>query len=99
MPNVALIPRAATRIGVLTAVVDGFPNTVHKLETLTGGEPIEDGRQVTDHAVAKEERLTLTGLVSDFNGGNKPAEAWEAIRKLQRTSTSPPRRAPAGRAV
>lgn len=84
MPNVALIPRAATRIPALTTVVDGYPNTKHKLETTTGGEPIEDGRDVTDHAVAKEERLILTGMVSDFGGGQRPADAWTAVRRLHR---------------
>ena len=88
MPNVALIPRAGTSIAELTAVVDGFPETAHKLETTTGGEPLEDGRNVTDHAIAREEQLTLTGWVSDFNGGERPAEAWENIRRLHREVTT-----------
>ena len=37
MPMVALIPGAATRIPMLTAFVDGFPEGTHKLETITGG--------------------------------------------------------------
>ena len=85
MPNIALIPGAATRIGALTAVVDGYPNETHKLETTTGGEPLEDGRSVTDHAVAREERLVLDGWVSDFNGGNRPSEAWQTIRRLHKS--------------
>ena len=84
MPNVALIPRSATRIPLLTAVVDGFPSTTHTLETGIGGEPLEDGRQVTDHAIAREEQLELTGFVSDFRGGQAPADAWEEIRRLHR---------------
>lgn len=87
MPNIAIIPRAAASIGVLTAVVDGYPAENHRLETAIGGEPLEDGRNVTDHAVAREERLTLTGFVSDFQGGQRPAQAWEAIRTLQRSVT------------
>ena len=63
MPNVALTPDAATRIEVLANRVDGFPDTTHKLETTTGGEPLEDGRHVTDHAVARADRLVLTGWV------------------------------------
>ena len=87
MPNVALVPRAATSIPVLVGIVDGFPTTTHRLETTVGGEPLEDGRQVTDHAVAREERLTLTGLVSDFRGSQKPADAWKAVRELHQTLT------------
>ena len=84
MPNVALIPRAETRIEPLTAVVDGYPDALHRLETATGGEPLEDGRQITDHAVALEDRVTLTGWVSDFGGADRPANAWDAIRRLHR---------------
>ena len=72
---------------MLTAVVDGYPEGTHKLETVTGGEPLEDGRSVTDHAVARQDRLVLTGWVSDFNGGERPREAWETIRRLHRAVT------------
>ena len=85
MPNVALIPRAATRIDALIGVVDGYPETVHEIATRTGGAPLEDGRDITDHAVATEDKLTLTGFVSDWRGGHRPAEAWEAIRSLHST--------------
>lgn len=82
MPNAALIPETRTEIAPLMAVVDGFPDAVHRLETATGGEPLEDGRQVTDHAVARQDKLTLTGWVSDFNGGDRPRAAWDEIRRL-----------------
>ena len=86
MPNVALVPGAETTIPLLTAFVDGFPEGTHKLETLTGGggAPVEDGRKVTDHAVALASKLTLTGYVSGFTGGNRPADAWGEIRRLHK---------------
>ena len=68
-------------------MVDGFPDGIHKIELTTGGEPLEDGRQVTDHAVARQDRLTLTGWVSDFNGGNRPHDAWETIRRISKSLT------------
>ena len=85
MPNRALIVSAATTISVLARFVDGYPEATHKLETTTGGEPLEDGRRVTDHAVARQDRLTLTGWVSDFNGGDRPRAAWEEIRRLHKS--------------
>ena len=84
MPNFALIPDAATVISVLADVVDGYPEATHKLETTTGGEPLEDGRAVTDHAVARQDRLVLTGWVSDFNGGNRPMQAWAEVRRMHK---------------
>ena len=90
MPNVALIPGARTQIPALMAVVDGYPDTAHSLTTDTGGEPLESGRQVMDHAVARPEKLVLTGWVSDFSGGNRPRAAWEQIRRLVKEETITP---------
>ena len=93
MPNIALVPSAATRIAPLVGIVDGFPEEVHKLEAQTSSEPVERGpgkaqqRDVTDHAVNRQEKLTLTGWVSDFAGGERPAQAWEAIRRLHKSLT------------
>ena len=91
MPNYALIPGAETRIEPLSLYIDGYPEGVHKLETTTGGEPVEredegrrSRRRATDHAVARAERLVLTGWVSDFNGGDRPARAWAEIRRLHK---------------
>ena len=87
MPNIALIPGSETRIDPLTAFVDGWPEGSHRLETAIGGEPLEDGREVTDHAVARQAQLTLTGWVSDFNGGDRPMAAWDMIRRLHKDET------------
>ena len=86
MPNVALIPRAATRIAPLVGLVHGFPTGTHRLETTVGGEALEDGREVTDHVVARQARLTLQFVVSDFDGDSKPRDAWAEIRRLQKES-------------
>ena len=82
MPNAALVPTAVTRIPSLFAVLDGFPETRHLLETAKADEPIEDGTSVTDHANVLPEVLRLTGWVSDFDGGRRPRSAWAAIRRM-----------------
>ena len=84
MPNFAIIPNSGVTISALASVVDGFPEETHKIETTTGGEPLEDGRAVTDHAVARQDRLVLQGWVSNFNGGERPRAAWETIRRLHK---------------
>ena len=86
MPNIALQPEKNSRIPALTAVIDGYPDTEHRLGVRTGGAELEDGARITDHAVALEERLTLTGRVSTLSDatGAKPRRAWEAIRRLRR---------------
>ena len=66
----------------LLDVVHGYPTDSHRLETVTGGEPLEDGRMVTDHAVARQERLVLTGVVSDFDGQQRPIDAWAELRRI-----------------
>ena len=89
MPNVALIPHLATRIDELTAVLDGVQNTTHRLQTRTGTAPQEDGARITDHAVAQPPSLTLVVYVSNRTGtaGERPADAWETLRRLHREVT------------
>ena len=78
MPNAAYIMRADTMIAELTGVVDGWPQRQHELTSIIGGEPLEDGRETTDHVVAAQGRLKLTGRV------NNPDGTWEAIKDLHK---------------
>ena len=87
MPNMALIPEAATQILPLLLLVDGYTDAIHKLETIVGGEPIEDGRFATDHVIAKQAQFAVTGWVSDFNGGNRPLEAKAEIQRLHKAGS------------
>ena len=87
MPNTPLLFNAATLDPPI--IVDGFiddPGT-HILETSTGGEPLEDGAQVTDHAISLQEKVTLTGFISDFDGAERPGEGWERLRSLHKAVT------------
>ena len=86
MPNSPLIIRAASLVQGLTLFVDGYPNHVHKITTRIGGEPLEDGRDVTDHVVAAPEDVVLTGSVSDMVGGQRAKRAWQAIEELHAKS-------------
>ena len=82
MPNSPLIIRAQSIVAGLSLVVDGFPSHQHKMNTRTGGEPLEDGREVTDHAVASPEAVVLQGIVSDMTGNDGPRRAFQAIQEL-----------------
>ena len=84
MPNLALIPTAAPSVPPLTAVVDGWPAENHSIKTNIAGAPVEDGVEATDHSVLSSEEVTLTGWVSDWGGGARPADAWGEVRRLAR---------------
>ena len=86
MPNVPIILRAATAVEGLALLVDGYPARTHRVASRSGGEPLEDGREVTDHLVAAPRELSLTGIVSDLAGSQRPAEAWAAIEKINQDS-------------
>ena len=86
MPNSPVIIRALTAVQGLSLLVDGYPDRAHKLQSRIGGEPLEDGREVTDHVVAEPKMLDLTGSVSDFGGAQRPIEAWQAIEELWQSS-------------
>ena len=89
MPNFALIPGSETTVGPLVGKVDGWPSYTVRLETTTGGNPVEKSGtsasvRTVDHATARGETLLLEGFVSDFSGGRRPAEAWAEIRRLHK---------------
>lgn len=86
MPNVVLIPKETTRIAALSAVVNGFADEVHKLSVSTGDEALEDGTEVSDHAVARQEELSLTGYVSSLSNqeGITPTDAMDELRRLHK---------------
>lgn len=89
MPNAALVPSLASEVPALRAVVDGYPETMHRLITRISRTPLETGAAVTDHAVAEPPNVVLTGLKSNLtdehDGG--PARAWEAIQRLHEEVT------------
>ena len=90
MPNnIALLPLSRARIPALIGLVDGFPDQTHNLETGLGGAPLENGAFITDHAVARPEKLVMQGYTSNLSDalGAKPTLAWQAIRRLQQDST------------
>ena len=86
MPNGPLILRALTAVQGLTLYVDGYTNRSHELTSRVGGEPIEDGRDVTDHVVAAPGLILLTGIASDLKGGERPTAAWQAVKQLHKNA-------------
>ena len=86
MPNTPLILSAATLVDGLVFFVDGYPDFLHRLQTRTGTEPLEDGTEVTDLAVALPPEIRLTGLVTDMDGAQRPYQAWSQLRRLHATS-------------
>ena len=86
MPNVPLIIRAQSLVSGLAFYVDGFQSHQHKLTTRTGGEPLEDGREVTDHAIAAPTQVVLAGTVSNLGGGGRPTAAFQAIERIHKAS-------------
>lgn len=87
MPNAALIVGKQTVIQGLEGAYDVLENTAHKLRTRTGSAPLENGAEITDHAVSEPIRMNLTGIVSDLtvNGEARAREAWEIIVGAQQS--------------
>ena len=86
MPNVPLIIRAQSLVEGLSFIVDGFQSHQHKLTTRTGGEPLENGREVTDHAIAAPTQVVLAGTVSSLGGGGRPTAAFKTIALIHAKS-------------
>ena len=86
MPNQPIIVRAMSIVAGLALQVDGYLSHEHELTTRTGGEPLEDGREVTDHVVAAPQKVILTGQASDMRGGSRAKDAWQAIEELHKAA-------------
>ena len=83
MANTPIILSARTLVGDLEMFVDGFINPRHELPSAIGSEPLEDGSQVTDHVTNLPRQLTVTGIVSDFGGGDRPRLALEQLETIR----------------
>jgi len=91
--KVVLLPQQAGLSTVLMTSIDGFTDVTQRLSVETSGEPLEDGVLVQDHAVARAERISLRGWVSDLTipgpvgvvlGVARAAAAWSLLRRLHR---------------
>ena len=89
MPNAILFPDRVPNVEPLQMLVDGWSDESHKIGVAANHEPIEDGAPISDHAVAKQEELTLTGWIAKTasDDASKPAAAWEEVRKLAQDIT------------
>ena len=84
MPNAILFPDRVANVPALQMEVDGWSDESHRIGVATNHEPLEDGTPISDHAVAKQEEVTLTGWVAKISSADasRPAAAWSTIRRL-----------------
>lgn len=88
MPNIPLFPRQNVRIAELANDVPGFYETALSFEAHVGTEPLEDGSNVNDHAVANRFTLSLRGVLSDLSTQTTPVkDAIARIDELFRNAT------------
>lgn len=93
-PNFAIYAQhRATEIPALAGRVDIYASEEHTLELASTDNPIESGATLTDHAVERPRRLTLSGWVADLlprpgvdnsQSAQRGAEAWERIGQFFR---------------
>ena len=85
--NSALIFGANNVIVGLDQVVDGYTGVQHRLRTRIGNEPIQEGTSISDHAESEPDVVALIGWVSNFNGINRPVEAFGHLRRIMKALT------------
>lgn len=85
MPNEAFIVKAATTLigdnGVLLQH-SGITRQQRGLSTRLGGEPLEDGAEITDHAIAAPKTFDLDFVLSDFGGIQQVKERWAVLEAM-----------------
>ncbi len=82
MPPVVLT--AETSVDQL--VIDGWISHRHKRTTRVPDEPVEHGRNVSDHVQPYPPRLYLRGVISDFNGAGRGEAAVAALDRIHDNS-------------
>ena len=85
--NSALIFGANNVIVGLDQVVDGYTGVQHRLRTRIGNEPIQEGTPISDHAESEPDVVALIGWVSNFDGINRPVEAFGNLRRIMKAHT------------
>jgi hypothetical protein len=75
MTAVSLLNKSVTKIDVIE--LDATISESHNGEVEVTEHPVEEGFNVTDHARAKPDVLTLTGIIS-----NTPLNRTQALRKV-----------------
>ena len=86
-PSPVIVAAAQVGIEPLLMLVDGWPQISAKLETRIGEDPIDTGSSITDHAVANPPVVSMVGVVSDLEGTDRVAEAWQTLYRLQQEVT------------
>ena len=80
--NALITDNKKVRIPLIRSVVDGFTDEKHKIGLQKGSVPVEDGTDVTDHAVVKPKTLNLSGVVTDELSPTRPQEAWAKLIEI-----------------
>lgn len=81
---IAAVPTLEDQRAIVLMVDDNFLGERHEAVTRIGTEPLEDGTEITDHAAAAPDRLTLRAVLSDFGGIQSAIEAWQQIKAIHR---------------
>ena len=82
MPNEPLILRAASLVKGWCFSLTASPTTSIACPHALATNRWRMGREVTDHVIAAPQGVTLTGIVSDMGGSQRPAAAWQEIVRI-----------------
>ena len=90
MPNEPgrVLPGHTFSVAGLDMHVTGYTDATLKLSVATGDEPLEDGTEATDHAIARAEEIALVAYVAGFRDSRQDkqqvADAVAAIRRVHK---------------
>ena len=93
LQNDGLLITQETKINGL--FLDASVSESHSVEVEYPEHPVEFGASINDHRIVRPEKLTIVGVISDFNlkkpktsyveggGLTRSQSAWETLKKLQ----------------
>lgn len=70
---------------ISTLQVDVTLSESHDLPSTVTEKPVEDGSQINDNVILGNEKISISGVLTDDRLGTSQAEKWNALKEIRRS--------------
>ena len=70
---------------ISTLQVDVTPSESHDLPSQVTEKPVEDGSNINDNVILGNEKVSISGILTDDRLGTSQADKWRALKEIRRS--------------
>lgn len=70
---------------ISTLQVDVTVSESHDLPSTVTEKPVEDGSSINDNVILGNEKLSISGILTDDRLGTSQAQKWESLKEIRRS--------------